>query len=139
MNSAVVADTNAILWWYFDPSRLTPAARQALSTAVTSGRLFISAITLVELVYLEGRAGFPYTGAFARLTTLAADPAEALEVLPVTSLVAEAMFRIPRAEIPDMPDRIIAAAAVAHALPLVSSDTDIRGSAALNALVSVIW
>jgi PIN domain nuclease of toxin-antitoxin system len=139
MNSAVVVDTNAILWWYFDPSRLSAAAQRALSAAASSGRLLISAITLVELVYLEGRAMFPYPGAYARLSSLAADPVEPLEVLPVTAEVADAMHQIPRAEVPDMPDRIIGATAVAHHLPMVSADTDLRNSASLNALVSVIW
>lgn len=139
MTPDVVADTNAILWWYFDPPRLSPPARQTLTTAIATGRLYISAVTLVELVYLEGRSGFPYPGAFGRVSALVADPVEALEILPVTVQVAAAMFQVARAEVPDMPDRIIAATAVAHNLPLVSSDTDIRGSATLNSLIPVIW
>ena len=46
---------------------------------------------------------------------------------------------VPRDEVPDMPDRIIAATAVAYKLPLVSQDTEIRASASLKALVPVIW
>ncbi len=38
-----------------------------------------------------------------------------------------------------MPDRIVAATAVAHKLPLVSADSDLRSSTSLKALVSVIW
>ena len=67
------------------------------------------------------------------------DPSEHLRVLPVTVDVARAVVQIPRSEVPDMPDRIIAATAVAHRLPVVSADTDIRGSATLNSLISVIW
>jgi len=49
------------------------------------------------------------------------------------------MAQVPRAEIPGMPDRIIAATAVAHNLPLVSKDADIRNSATLKQFVTVIW
>jgi hypothetical protein len=55
-----------------------------------------------------------------RLIVLATDPNERLEVLPHTLEIAQAMDLDPRAEVPDMPDRIIAATAVAHKLPLVS-------------------
>lgn len=36
------------------------------------------------------------------------------------------MIEIPRATVPDMPDRIIAATALHLDLPLITSDTDIR-------------
>jgi len=137
--SAVLADTHAAVWALYDPARLSPPARASLTAASQSGKLYISAITLVEVNYLAGKKSFPYPGAFAQLLALAADPNEALEVLPVTADVARAMDRVPRAEVPDMPDRIVAATAVAHQLPLVSADSDIRGSAGVNALVSVIW
>lgn len=35
--SAVVADTHAILWYLFDPSRLLPAAVTALDDATAAG------------------------------------------------------------------------------------------------------
>jgi len=100
MNPDVVADTNAVLWLYFDPSRLSAPARPALHAASTTGRIYISAITMVELVYLEARSGFPYPGAFTRFSTLAADLCEPLKILPVTVQIASAMIQVPRAEIP---------------------------------------
>ena len=135
----VLADTHSIVWYLFDPPRLSPAADKALTAASQSGKVFISAITLVELNYLAGRASFPYAGVLPRLIALATDPNEPLEVLPITLAVAQAMDQIPRTEIADMPDRIVAATAVAHKLPLVSVDADIQGSASPKALVRVIW
>ena len=137
--SDVVADTHAIVWFLFDTARLSRAADTALSAAAQSGKLYISAITLVEVNYLAGRRSFPYTDVFARLIALAGDPNEPLEVLPLTLDVAQAMDRVPKSEVPDMPDRIVAATAVARQLPLVSADSDIRGSASVNAIISVIW
>jgi predicted nucleic acid-binding protein len=74
-----------------------------------------------------------------RLIALIEDPNEPIEVLPLTVSVAQALDLVPRAEVPDMPDRIIAATAVAHQLPRVSADSDIQGSVSLWASVSVIW
>ena len=137
--SAVVADTNAALWFLFDPSRLSPAADAAITTASKSGQIFVSVITLVELVYLVPKPSFSYPNALNRLVPLIRNSSQPFEAFPVTLDVADAIQRVPRDEIPDMPDRIIAATAVAARLPLVSSDSKIRGSATLAALVPVIW
>jgi PIN domain nuclease of toxin-antitoxin system len=139
--SDVLADTHSIVWFLFDPSRLSPAADAALTTATAaqSGKVTISAITLVEVNYLSGKKTFPYSGVFPRLIAIASDPNERIEVLPLTLQVAQAMDLVPRDEVPDMPDRIVAATAVAYKLPLVSQDSEIRASASLKALVSVIW
>ena len=95
--------------------------------------------TRVTAVYLAGKKSFPYSGVLPRLVSLVSDPLEALEVLPLTLEVALAMVLVPRDEIPDMPDRIVAATAGAHKLPLVSADSHIRGSAGLEAIVPVVW
>ena len=60
-------------------------------------------------------------------------------MLPLTLQVAQVMDLVPRAEVPDMPDRIVAATAVAYKLPLVSQDSEVRDSASLKALVPIIW
>jgi PIN domain nuclease of toxin-antitoxin system len=139
MNPDAVADTQAVVWYYFDRPRLTARGLATLAAADATGRLCISAVTLVELVYLEGRPTFPYPGVHGRLAARVADPNDRLTLLPLDLDVAAAVIRVPRAEVPELADRIIAATAVAHALPLVSADRRIRNSAAVNALVPVIW
>jgi predicted nucleic acid-binding protein len=118
---------------------VSPAADAALSAAARGGKLCISAITLVELDYLSTKKSFPYPDAFSRIVALILDPSAPVEVLPLALEVAQAMGQVPRSEVPDMPDGIIAATAVAHRLPLVPVDSTIQGSAALNALIRVIW
>ena len=66
-------------------------------------------------------------------------PGTSLKVLPLTRFETAALPRAPRAEIPDMPDRLIATTAAAHHLPLVSVDRRIRGSATLAQHIRVIW
>jgi hypothetical protein len=43
----VLADTHSLVWFLFDPGRLSPAADAMLSTAARSGTVYISSITLV--------------------------------------------------------------------------------------------
>ena len=56
------------------------------------------------------------------------DPNVALKFLSIDRDVALAVERIPRDVVPDMPDRIIAATALTHNLPLVTADRKIRAS-----------
>ena len=135
----LIADTHSIIWYLFDPPRLSKPAKLALVAAAQNGTIFISAITIVEVIYLSEKKSFPYPGVFPHLLAVLDDPNEPIEILPLTLQVARGMDRILRNEVPDMPDRIIAATAVEHKLRLVSVDSDIRNSASLAALVSVIW
>lgn len=135
----VVADTQSIIWFFHDVPKLSAAADAALTAAELSGTIFIATITLVEVAYLESKPSFPYTGVLQNLFRRIADPAFPVEVLPLTTDVARSLLLISKSEVPDMPDRIIAATAIEHRLPLVSSDHMIRNSASLTALVSVIW
>ncbi len=62
------------------------------------------------------------------------DPASPCSLVPLDRAVADALRRVPRNEVPDLPDRIIAATAVALAVPLVSHDSKIRASQ-----IQTIW
>lgn len=137
--SDVLADTPDLVWSRFDPDRLSRPALSALTKASQVGRIFISTVTLVELNYLANRPTFPYPDAFPQVLSLVANPDEPLQTLPLSLGVVQTLDRVPRGEVPDMPDRIIAATAVCYRLPLVSSDEAVRTSAGLNAHVSVIW
>jgi hypothetical protein len=53
---------------------------------------------------------------------------------PPDRLVADATTRIPPSEVPDLPNRVVAATAVAPGLPLVTRDGKIR-----NAALHTIW
>ncbi len=70
---------------------------------------------------------------------MVADPMIALRCFDMTMDVARAMAKVPRNEVPDMPDRMIASTAVAHGTRLVSSDRKIRNSTSLKQLIPVIW
>jgi predicted nucleic acid-binding protein len=48
--------------------------------------------------------------------------------IPFDREIARTMFRIRREEVPDMPDRIVAATALHLGVPLISRDGRIRAS-----------
>lgn len=121
-----VADTHALVWALFGDARLSAAARTAL-TVSGEDKVGVSAISLAEIVYLEEKQRLA-GGTFARVAAALADPAGSLEEIPVDTAVIRTMTHVPRSDIPDLPDRIIAASAVHLGVPVISRDGKIRAS-----------
>jgi PIN domain nuclease of toxin-antitoxin system len=88
---------------------------------------------LVELTYLIEKRRLPAVVRDQLIQTLE-DPATPCSLVPLDRLVADALERVNRNEVPDLPDRIIAATAVALQAPLVSRDGKVRASQ-----VQTIW
>lgn len=131
---SAVLDTYTALWSVFDRKRISQTALQAIRRFVSAGKpLFVFAISLVETIYLVERGRIPLE-AFRKLEETLRDPASGLIVAPVDEDVAQAVFKIPRQTVPDMPDRIIAATALRHNLPLLTRDTRIQAAG-----IKTIW
>jgi len=129
-----VADTHTIIWYIYDDARLSPTARTWIESAAAAGeQIAISTITLVEMVYLVEKGRIDA----AALTRLAAelDAADAVLVeVPLDRRVAQAMHRVARTKVPDMPDRIIATTALHLDVPIISRDRRIQASG-----LTTIW
>jgi PIN domain nuclease of toxin-antitoxin system len=129
-----VADTHAALWFLVNDSRLSSQARKLMDDAAAAGdRIAISSISLIELVYLVEKGRLPQI-AYDRLRSALADSDHVFIKAPVTGQVCEAMRLVRRSEVPDMPDRIIAATAIHLGVPILSRDGRIRASS-----VRTIW
>jgi PIN domain nuclease of toxin-antitoxin system len=130
----VVVDTHAIVWYLSQDSRLSLAARDTLAAATNDGEMvYIPSICLVELTYLVEKGRLP-VAARQRLIESLDDPARPCVLVPLNRLVAEALEFVQRTEVPDLPDRIVAATALALRVPLISRDRKIRASQ-----VQTIW
>lgn len=57
----VVIDTHIAIWYFGDPSQLSKPAENAIDKAEANGFIYVSAITLVELVYLTEKTEFRTT------------------------------------------------------------------------------
>jgi PIN domain nuclease of toxin-antitoxin system len=132
----VLADTHAIIWHLADPGQLSAPAATAMNAAEATGRIVIATITLVEMTYLVEKGKLD-RAILDRLAIAVRDPAEPVEALPLSLDVVSILDQIPRGSVPDMPDRLIAATALAHHLPLVSADGKIRALSVSG--LSVIW
>ncbi len=124
---SVVADTHAMIWYVDAPQELSPAATAAMDAAANTGGeyIFISAITLVEMRYLVEKDRIKAM-VLMRVEQELDEPDPMIIATSIDRTISDALASIPRVIVPDMPDRIIAATALALGLPLVTRDTEIR-------------
>ncbi len=131
---AAVADTHAALWHLFDNARLSAVAGRFITeAAIARQKVAISTISLAEVVYLVEKNRLP-PSAYEELTQALADPEHVFTEAVFTAAIVQSMRQVSRAEVPDMPDRMVAATAVYFDVPVISRDRRIRA-----ATVKTIW
>ncbi|MCL4250520.1 MAG: type II toxin-antitoxin system VapC family toxin [Anaerolineae bacterium] len=125
---AAVIDTHALIWYLYGDPRLSSRAKEFIFRANDSGnQVAVSSISLVEMVYLIEKRRI----AAESLSLVAAnlnDPDNLLTEAILNVDVARALSRISVVQIPDMPDRIIAATALHLNVPVISRDAKIASS-----------
>jgi PIN domain nuclease of toxin-antitoxin system len=125
---AAVADTHTAIWHLFNDDRLSPAAAAAIANAADARQhIAISAISLVEIVYLVEKGRLP-EAAWNELRRTLDDPEHVFIEAGLTAGIVEAMKQVLRSEVPDMADRIIAATAAYLNVPVISRDRRIRAA-----------
>ena len=131
---AGVADTHTALWYLLRNPLLSHRARTFIDVAAAAGNdIVLSPISLAEIVYLTEKNRLPVS-AYEELKKALADHEYVIEEAPFNVQIVEAMRRVPRNAVPDMPDRIVAATAVYFGVPVISRDGRIRASS-----VPPIW
>ncbi len=129
-----VADTHAVIWYIFRDVRLSATARNTIEQIAAEGnQVAFSSITLAEIVYLSERGRIDAATLDRLLRAINSENALLVEI-PFDRNIAQALMRVERSQIPDLPDRIIAATALYLGLPLISRDRRIQLSD-----VNTIW
>ena len=123
-----VADIHTALWHLFDDPRLSAIARAFIDAAAAARqKIAISSISLAEVVYPIEKNRLP-PSACDELILALEDPEHVFTEAVITAAVVHAMRRVPRAEVSDLPDRIVAATAVYFDVPVISRDRRIRAA-----------
>lgn len=133
--SSIVVDTHILIWMLTNPSRLSADAQIAIKEAEdSSSKIYLSSISLVELRYLIEKSRFAET-IYSFTVASIKDVDVPLTLSELSLEIANSLELIPKAIVPDMPDRIIAATALSLGLPLVFADHKIQALTTIN----VIW
>jgi predicted nucleic acid-binding protein len=95
--------------------------------------VYVPSICIVELTYLVEKGKIPEAVA-DRVGQVLGQAEFGFRLAVLDWRVAEAVRQIRRSDVPDLPDRVIAATALALGLPLVTRDGKIRSSG-----IRTIW
>ncbi len=113
---ALLLDTNAVVWWLMDSPRLSVGARAAIDAELATGRVYVSAVSGLEMALDEARGTMPP----------AADFIDAAEASGFRMLAFEAQDAVAVAALPrlhgDPFDRALAAQAQRRQLTLMTAD-----------------
>lgn len=122
-----VADTHALIWHLSSSSLLsTEAKRRFLQADRGEAVIFISVLSLIEMIYLEEKGKIPAHFWKSFLQLLQAHEQGSYRLTPISTEVAISLAFVPREKIPELPDRIIAATAYHLKHPLITKDHRIQ-------------
>ena len=114
--------------------RLSVTARTPIEQIAAEGsQVAFSSITLAEIVYLSERGRINSTTLDLLLREVERDDALLVEI-PFDRNIALTLRQVDRSQIPDLPDRIIAATALYLNVPVISRDRRIQLSS-----IDTIW
>jgi PIN domain nuclease of toxin-antitoxin system len=131
---AIVSDTHSAVWYLLKSPKLSANAFQAMREAdLNNEPIYVSAITLVEMAYLIEKGRLPEQDLQSLINEIK-KPSSNFELVPIDLAVTQSLRLISRLDVPDMPDRIIAATTLHLNLPLVTRDHKIRA-----AKIKTIW
>ncbi len=121
-----VTDTHALIWHLTADAQLSATCR-AIFEAADRGeaKVRIPGIVVVETIYLAERARFP-NALVTQMLDLVDPETAGYAVAPLDAAVVRSLATIDRSVVPDMPDRVIAATALAVGVPLLTRDSRIR-------------
>jgi PIN domain nuclease of toxin-antitoxin system len=129
----ILLDTHVVVWLASGDTRISGRAQAAIAEARQGVRgLALSDFTLVELSMLLRKQRFKLAISAAAFLS---EVEHRFVILPITAKIAVQAFELPASYPQDPADRIIGATALIEDIPLLTADSEIRGSR----VVRVIW
>lgn len=135
MAIVLIADTQVLVWYVREASRLTNG-RRGVETVTANGDLIrVSSFSIVELVYATEKATNPISlDDLNAVKSVLRNEASPFQVIELDDGIAFRVALVPRISNADPGNRIIVATAEVLGLPLVSSDSKIPGMSSLAAI-----
>ena len=134
MTIRAVADTHTVLWYLFDDKRLSDNARGLMDAIDAAGdQIAVSSIAFAEMIYLAEKGRID-AQALDRVLAVLDQVDATLQEIPFDRAVAQAMLHIDRRQVPELPDRIVAATSLHLGVPAISRDRKIQSSG-----ITTIW
>jgi PIN domain nuclease of toxin-antitoxin system len=122
-----VTDTHALIWHFTRDGRLSDEASQHFSAADRGDAvIYVSAMTLIEIVYLGEKARVSSDLCNEVIQRLKPAKDTSYRIVPIDHGVSTAVAAVPRIAVPEMADRVIAATAHHLGLPLITKDRRLR-------------
>lgn len=118
-----VADTHALIWHFTRDTNLSREASRYF-TAADQGEIviYVSAMTLIEIIYLSEKARVPADLCDEAVHLLKPSKNASYRIVPIDHPVSISVGHVPRSAVPEMADRVIAATAHHLDLPLITKD-----------------
>lgn len=125
-------DTHSIIWYLFKDSRLSKISLNLIQNTISDGnKIAISSISIAEIVYLVEKSRINFDALKNNIDEISNNDSS-LVCLSFNLEIASNLVHIPRAQVPDFPDRIIASTALTLNLPLITRDNKIKSSKILT-------
>jgi PIN domain nuclease of toxin-antitoxin system len=103
---ALYLDTHALIWYLSESKQLSEKANRVIDKAFqNSETVYISAITVVEIIYLVEKGRIPKQALELLLPALEDSSVLTIDNIDLDTVLA--VQKIPRKDVPDMPDRLI--------------------------------
>lgn len=133
--SRYVTDTHPLLWHIKSDPRLSVAAQSIfLGADAGTHQVLVPSIVLVESTYLVEKSRLDPAVLRSLTSLLRLNPGN-YSVASLDFWVVQTLRSVPRDEVPDMPDRIIAATAMHYGVGLITKDAAIQSATC----VTTIW
>lgn len=123
----VLLDTHVWLWWLLGSEKLPKRERGEMDRLASRGGLRLAAVSLWEAQMLHSKGRLTLNRPFDIWLRDAA-AADVIQILPLDVEVVIALASLPTSFHGDPADRLIAATARSHKLPLATHDGKIRKS-----------
>lgn len=133
----VLADSQALVRYLVDPTRLSEPALDALLEAEDSDGVIVSVATLGDLWYASQKTSSPPVapGIFEHIRDTILDPSTNLVLQPISVATMMHFDAVPLNDLRDPFDRFILATAIQLGIPLVTADRAISNAKTAE----IIW